>query len=75
MARRYDPTRVLVAQVIGAARRGVTPAELVEIARGRADVLELALVRAPSEWDRPGEYDAADALVRAALALVRSRPS
>ena len=70
MARRYDPTRVLVAQVIGAARHGVTPAELVDIANGRADVLELALVRRPTEWSHLDDHALADERIRAALAMV-----
>lgn len=43
MARRFDPTRVLVAQVLGAVEHGDAPAELVEVAQGRRDVLEAAL--------------------------------
>ena len=55
MARRYDPDRVLSAQVAAAVERGDSPAELVETAGGRVDVLTAALATAErgSEMRRP----------------------
>ncbi len=55
MARRYDPTRALVALVLDAVERGAPPAELVEVAQGRRDVLEAAPVvieQAARSWRR-----------------------
>ena len=46
MARRYDPDRVLSAQVAAAVERGDSPAELVETAGGRLDILTAALATA-----------------------------
>ncbi len=45
MARRHDPTRVLVAQVLGAVEHGDPAAELVVVAKGRRDVLEVLAER------------------------------
>lgn len=75
MARRYDRSRVLMAQVLGAIEHGDPPAELVDVAKGRQDVLEAALASA----ERGGSMRApiaehADRL-RAALALLAHRPT
>ena len=45
VARRYDRDRVLVAQVAAAVERGDSPAELVETAGGRLDILTCALAQ------------------------------
>lgn len=68
--RRFDPDRVLVARIIGAAQHGDTPAELVAIATGRVEILERSLVRLPTEFDHLVDFGYEDR-IRAAVASLK----
>lgn len=71
MPRRYDPTRVLVAQVLGTSERDDrTPADLLDAAEGRRDVLEAALVIARRGSSMRPPVPAVIARIEAALAEV-----
>ena len=80
MPRRWNPEGVLAAQVAAAVERGAAPDELVEVARGRADILAGCLARAERGSVMRGPVAEHVERLRAAVELVdggaepRSRP-
>ena len=56
MARRFNRDRVLAARVAAAVERGDSPAELVETAGGRLDILTGALATAERGSEMPGWF-------------------
>lgn len=61
--------------VVAAARHGDPPAELVQIAEGRVDVLEsaLALHRPPNEFEQVADARSSETRISQALALLREQ--